>query len=174
MLKECQHTFCFICLSKNIRGLNVLESKCPSCTKEIKINSAPATNSQKLIDSLLIACPKCGKKFPINQYTNYHQHISTCEKLWSSNSSISNSSNSSYTINDIFNLTTQSDIPREVEDAALHVLKNKMANSHLPNKTVEFKSGGPRVSQFSFDMLYNTFFKKSVKTNKNLQTFYND
>ena len=37
-----------------------------------------------------------------------------------------------------------SDIPRIVEDAALHVLRQKVAKDG--GKVIEFKSGGPRVS----------------------------
>ena len=42
-------------------------------------------------------------------------------------------------------MTPTKDISREIKDATLHVVKQKMAKSN--SKTVEFKSGGPRVSK---------------------------
>ena len=42
-------------------------------------------------------------------------------------------------------MTPTKDISREIKDATLHVVNQKMAKSN--SKTVEFKSGGPRVSK---------------------------
>ena len=50
------------------------------------------------------------------------------------------------TLRDIYSITNNDEIPRDIEDAALHVIRHKIKNSNHPNKTIEFKSGGPRVS----------------------------
>ncbi|XP_047122567.1 uncharacterized protein LOC124806044 [Hydra vulgaris] len=69
----------------------------------------------------------------------------------SSSFTVSTSSSTSYLFNnnisEIFNLTVDNDIPRIVEDAALHVLKQKMAKDS--GQVVEFKSGGSRPVLFS-------------------------
>ena len=52
---------------------------------------------------------------------------------------------SEITLSDIFSLTASDEIPRNIEDAALHVIRHKIKNSSNPNKSIEFKSGRPRV-----------------------------
>ena len=47
----------------------------------------------------------------------------------------------------MFKLTKDSDIPLEVEEAKLHIIKQKMEKSG--GKSIQFKGGGPRVSNFS-------------------------
>ena len=54
-------------------------------------------------------------------------------------------SSTSISLNEILALTQTKDISREIKYATLHVVKQKMAKSN--SKTVEFKSGGPRVSK---------------------------
>ena len=55
-------------------------------------------------------------------------------------------------------MTEDNDIPREVEDAVLHVICQKMLKSTLPNNSISFKSGGPRVSNLHL----NNFYKIKV------------
>lgn len=69
-----------------------------------------------------------------SQYRNYKS-----SKI--DNKSKSNST-SGFSLSDIFTITDESGIPREMEDAALHIIKQKMVKSNLLNKSIEFKSGG--------------------------------
>lgn len=57
----------------------------------------------------------------------------------------SRNSSSELTVRDIFAMNEDSEIPRVLEDATLHIIKTKMAKSNLPNNSIEFKTGGPRV-----------------------------
>ena len=101
--------------------------------------------------SLLIAQSAPLLSSPISSFESYLDSSSS----FSVSSSTSpppppppSSSSSSYLFNNkisnIFNLTVDNDIPRIVEDATLHVLRQKMAKDG--GKVIEFKSGGPRVS----------------------------
>ena len=45
-------------------------------------------------------------------------------------------------VTDIFN---ECKILQLVEDAAIHVIRKRMSLSSLPNKSIEFKTEGPRV-----------------------------
>ena len=49
-------------------------------------------------------------------------------------------------LTEIFKLTDDSEIPRDIEDATLHVIKKKIAKSN--NNSIEFKSGGKVFSLF--------------------------
>ena len=57
----------------------------------------------------------------------------------------------------MFKLTKDSDIPLEVEVATLHIIKQKMEKSE--GKSIQFKSGGLRVCNFSL-------FQNKKQTNK--------
>ena len=50
-------------------------------------------------------------------------------------------------LTEIFNLTDDSEIPRDIEDATLHVIKKKIAKSN--DNSIEFKCGDPCVRIFS-------------------------
>ena len=58
----------------------------------------------------------------------------------------------------MFKLTKDSDIPLEGEEAALHIIKQKMKK--LVGKSIQFKTGGQRVSYFS--LFKNKKTKKST------------
>ena len=60
-------------------------------------------------------------------------------------------------LNDVYNISSDGDIPEEFEEAALHIIKAKMEKSNLPNNSIEFKTGGSRVSllcKISYNYLY--------------------
>jgi hypothetical protein len=99
-----------------------------------------SSKTNSLIKMLTAECVKCKTKFNvINEYAMYIHHKLVCTEILLTPSlyTVNNS------ISEIFNLTASSDIPRIVEDATLHVLKQKMEKSG--GKSISFKSGGPRV-----------------------------
>ena len=53
------------------------------------------------------------------------------------------SQNKVTSLSDVFTIDVGSEISRDMEDAALHIIKNKMAQSDSPE--IQFKTGG-RVS----------------------------
>ena len=75
------------------------------------------------------------KNFTIAEFKERTEHEGNCNFQDSS---------SSITLQQVLALTPTKNISRDIEDAALHVVKQKMAKAK--SNTVEFKSGGPRVS----------------------------
>ncbi|XP_065652979.1 uncharacterized protein LOC124812446 isoform X1 [Hydra vulgaris] len=68
-------------------------------------------------------------------------------------------------ISDVFMLTKDSVIPRIVEDAALHTIKQMMAKND--DNIVTFRSGGPRPNSFlPVSKAYVCSNKASIKTKK--------
>ncbi|XP_065641217.1 uncharacterized protein LOC124812048 isoform X1 [Hydra vulgaris] len=172
-LKKCEHLFCFFCIVENIKVKKLNETSCSKCKELIlpeDLVTSVKTNS--LLNMFTVECI-CKKKFNVmKEYDLYTNHKSVCidksivqaapllspsissfaSNLASSSSfTVSTSSSTSYLFNnnisEIFNLTVDNDIPRIVEDAALHVLKQKMAKDG--GQVVEFKSGGSRPVLFS-------------------------
>ena len=93
-----------------------------------------------MINILILSCKTCNTKYsPIAEYNIYLIHEKECSLLTAEQSQ-------SMTVTDIFDLTEECKIPRLVEDAALHVIRTKLSMSSLPNKSIEFKTGRPRVS----------------------------
>jgi len=98
-----------------------------------------------MLTLLAIQCSICKITFNIsNQYQQYQSHVIICNAQ--SISSTSSSYENSLSLSAIFDMSETTPIPRNIEDAALHIIKNKIAQSNLPNNTIEFKTGGPRVS----------------------------
>ena len=160
-LKKCEHLFCFFCLVEIIKIRFINETSCPKCNETLipeDLVSSNKTNS--LIKMLTVECVLCKAKFNvIKEYDIYIHHKLICNEesvtkslFLSSPLPLPSLSPSFYTFNnsisEIFNLTANSNIPRVVEDAALHVLKQKMEKSG--GKSISFKSGGPRVNFFFF------------------------
>jgi hypothetical protein len=143
-LKKCEHLFCFFCLVEIIKIRFINETSCPKCNEILipeDLVSSNKTNS--LIKMLTVECVLCKAKFNlIKEYDVYIHHKLICNEdsvtkslFLSSPLSLPRLSPSLYTFNnsisEIFNLTANSNIPRIVEDATLHVLKQKMEKSVL-------------------------------------------
>ncbi|XP_065667077.1 uncharacterized protein LOC136087630 isoform X2 [Hydra vulgaris] len=149
-LKCCEHLFCFLCLVEEMKNKYIDETFCPKCNKKIYIDdmvTSKKTNS--LLQMLTLVCNLCKQKFnALKEYEIFKTHKSLCHnELLLSTSLLTSSSNSKKSINDIFEINKDSDIPQELEEAALHIIKQKMAKSG--QKTIEFKSGGPRPMIFT-------------------------
>ena len=83
-----------------------------------------------------MSCRKgCGKFFVIRDYQKVNVHENACFPP----------KEQSHPIEKVFTLEPIQKIPKLYEEAAVHILKNKMAQSTLPNKSVEFKTGGSKV-----------------------------
>ncbi|XP_065663349.1 uncharacterized protein LOC136085802 isoform X2 [Hydra vulgaris] len=172
-LKRCEHLFCFFCLVETIKVKKLNETFCPKCKEPIlPTDLVTSVKTNSLLNILTIECI-CKKKFNVmKEYDLYTNHKSICidksiaqtasllspsislftSNLASSSFTVTSSTSSLSTllnnnISEIFNLTVDDNIPRIVEDAALHVLKQKMAKDG--KQVVEFKSGGPRPVLFS-------------------------
>ena len=167
IIKKCEHLLCFTCFGNYVKNKNVKETFCLICKTNFEICDVQySSNTQKLLLLLQLNCKKCDKIFnAFSEYDLYKAHLEKCVSISSSintsNSSSTGSKNSSMTISDVFELSKDDDIPRELEDAALHVIKNKMAKSKLPNKTIEFKSGGPWVciNMIFYKIFFFRFFR---------------
>ena len=100
-----------------------MESECPSCKIKIsKTDANPSTDLETMLSLLQPKCKVCSKKFKIKNHDQYINHIQAC--------SVNGSQNKPVLVNDIFSIF-EAHIPRPIEDAALHVLKMKMALSNL-------------------------------------------
>lgn len=152
LLSRCEHTFCFNCIISHLKGKNEEQTSCPICKEQIYLDTlSPCSYVLKLLDVLVLQCYQCNAQFnAINDYKSFNNHIHQFHNNSNSYNNLSNSANSSSSLNlsAIFDLSPSKEIPREVEEATLHVIRNKMAQSNLPNKSIVFKSGGPRVSSF--------------------------
>ena len=88
----------------------------------------------------MLSCKTCNTKYsPITEYNICLIHKKECSLSTAEQSQ-------SMSVVDIFDLTEECKIPRLVEDTALHVIRTKMSMSSLSNKSIEFKTDGPRVS----------------------------
>lgn len=138
ILQECQHSFCLNCILPKIEGRRISETVCPSCGSQFSILS-PSTNVTAMLRCLQIECiDKCGKTFSVADIEKIPSYCNELKKA---------TSTPAMKVNDILLMDDVSKIPREVEDAALHVIKQKLASSN--SGVAEFKSGGPRVSDWS-------------------------
>ena len=101
------------------------ESFCPTCNINFKIDNIKFSQHQKkLLDLLKVSCNLCSKKFSINSdYELYIQHKSKCceNPMDQPNKSLT----------EIFKLTDDSEIPRDIEDATLHVIKKRLLNQTI-------------------------------------------
>ena len=103
--------------------------KCATKVEEDKV--LPSYTICTLKESLRWRCEKCNTLTPITEKDLHVYSIVYNKTLLSIYP---------------FNITDSSDIPQECEEAALHVIKIKIAKSNLPNISIEFKTGGSRVS----------------------------
>ncbi|XP_047136184.1 uncharacterized protein LOC124813329 isoform X3 [Hydra vulgaris] len=144
-LKRCKHLFCFLCIVEKIKFKYLDETFCPKCNKKVFYDDLfTSKQTDSLLRMLTIVCSFCNSKFNLlKEYELYKSHKGICLK----EASVPQSFAASISVNDVFKINENSDIPYEVEKAALHVIKQKMAK--FGGKSVEFKSGGPRPIVFT-------------------------
>ena len=134
----CEHSFCLGCIIPKLEGKLISDAKCPECMIPITLDKIhPSVKLQSMLSSLKLECGKgCGELFKIDESSQKQEHEKICQISYSSET----------TLSDLFSLDEDSEISRNVDDAVLHVIRQKMAKSTLPNKSITFKTGGPRVS----------------------------
>ena len=117
IISVCEHIFCFSCFAKYIKSKLEPENFSPTCNINFKIDNIKLSQHQKkLLDLLNVSCNECSKKFSINSdYELYIQHKSTCCGNSVDQPNIS--------LIQIFDLTDDSEIPRDIEDEAHHGIK---------------------------------------------------
>ena len=149
IIKGCEHVFCFLCLGAILRGQSIINSTCPQCNQSIKVTDVtPSNYINNMVHLLTLSCKKCTAKFvAATQFMEYTEHVEHCS---ANNISCSLNTVETNSLSTIYSLTPESTIPRNLEDAALHVIKTKIAQSNLPNNAIKFKSGGPFVSISTF------------------------
>ena len=134
---KCQHSVCFNCLVSRVEGNHISGIKCLLCD-EFAYPSlyVVSTTISKLIENLQVECKNsCGTTFGIKDFDKKVLHEDSCF----------GKSGPSTSIEEIFMLGPEDSIPRVVEEATIHVIKKKLTESKLPNKSIEFKTGGSRV-----------------------------
>ena len=141
---NCQHSLCYKCLIPSVEGVKIDTTKCPICLIPISPQSVIQSKTvSEMKECLKTDCEKCGMLFPAN--FNMENHKKSCFVVEKPETT---------KLNEVYNLNETSTIPREFEEAALHVIKNKMAKSTLPNNSIEFMTGGSRVSCLHIHILY--------------------
>ena len=125
LVTKCEHIFCFVCLMRVVEGLEIQCLVCPKCTVPIHPDDVVASNSTgKLVNSLRLGCSKgCSKAFPCDKLGIRSRHEEEC--------------------NGPDGLIT--------DKAVAKIIKEKIAKSTLPNKSVSFSTGGPRVIILFFE-----------------------
>ena len=89
-----------------------------------------------MLEKLRMSCRiGCGKFFVIRDYQKVNDHENACFPP----------KEQSHSIEKVFTLEPIQKIPKLYEETAVHILKNKMAQSTYPYKRVEFKTGGSKV-----------------------------
>ena len=131
MMHTCEHTFCATCLFPILEGKSENETVCPICSVAIKFDTLlPLNIMQQMVSSLKVECiKKCGALFSPCKYQEKATHDINCL-----GPAEIDKSSSPTTLADIFSLKETSIISRDIEDATLHVIKQKMAQSTLPNQ----------------------------------------
>ena len=131
IIKNCLHSFCAPCLLPFIIGKLISKTKCPKCSFSIPSDELISlTNVIKMVENLQEVCKQgCGKLFKVTQLSERKKHQKTCQTttISCSTTSVSSSSTSQINFSDIFALDSTSVIPRIIEDAALHVIKQKIS-----------------------------------------------
>ena len=82
----------------------------------------------------------CGTTFGVKDSDKKESHEDTCFGKSRHSTSIQE-----IFMLGIFILGPEDSIPQVVEEATIHVIKKKLAESKLPNKSIEFKTGESRV-----------------------------
>ncbi|XP_047124855.1 uncharacterized protein LOC124807217 isoform X1 [Hydra vulgaris] len=151
MLKECQYSFCSECLFREIEGKLETEAKCFICNQHIPLYTIlNSVNVTLLIEHILLGCnKKCKLKFAVkdNDLKKLHEEICIGEQLLPTMICKKIHDGLDTTLADVFLLKENDTIPRIVEDAALHVIKQKLVTSE--SNLFAFPSGGPRPLHFT-------------------------
>ena len=142
---KCQHVTCLNCLLARVEGVELVHANCPLCSEMAKPEFyASALAIETLLRNLKFECKRgCGETFTVEEMDNSQGHEEFCfgkEK--------------SHPIEDVFKLDSSEEIPAIYEEAAVHILRNKMAQSNLPNKSIEFKTAGSKVYTINLSMNY--------------------
>ena len=138
MLMPCEHVFCVSCIVPKVEGKEQKTTTCPECLANVN-QIVPSKKQQKLTESLSLTCAiGCGKTFNICDMNRKLMHQEECA------GKIGQSHSSSLT-QDILELDIESDISKELEETAVKVIRHKISKSTLPNKAIEFMTGGSRV-----------------------------
>ena len=151
IINSCEHAFCFSCLAIKIKSKDEKECFCPVCNTQFNKNELSFSKSiYNMLMTLTLSCTKCHKKYnPIQEFKQFCLHEKECS-FTNSNSS------STLSVTDIFHLSEETELPRIVEDATLHVIRTKISKSKLPNNAIAFKTEGPRVSSKNKYFAFNT------------------
>ena len=100
MLKNCQHSFCSLCILSSIKDKLESDSKCPLCKTNITVDSLSySVHITEIIEYLTVVCKPCEKKVLL-KHMDCENH--DCKKL---------SSNQSISINNFYQITNISEIP---------------------------------------------------------------
>ncbi|XP_065658418.1 uncharacterized protein LOC136082932 [Hydra vulgaris] len=133
ILKECHHSFCSVCIFKKIEGKLETETKCFICNQHIPLFTiVNSVNVTQLIERIILGCNKqCKLKFAgkDNELEKLHKEICIGDQLLLTPISKKNHVGLDRTLSDEFLLKDNDNIPRIVEDAALHVIKQKLVTS---------------------------------------------
>ena len=142
VVMPCEHSYCLACILQSLEGLPLSEIKCPYCKVNISYeNIHPSTKLTNILKSLKIECMQgCGNVFNLEQVNEKALHEKSCI------ATPINLTREETTLSDLYKINNTSEISRNIDDAVLHVIKKKMAQSKDPNKSITFKTGGPRVS----------------------------
>ena len=141
----CDHTFGCQSLVKFGEGKYLSDLKCPICFE--MFTPSESTIDLKVLElrnSLVTACKKCEQRFLLSNEKLKAVHENKCR-------------DSKFQLIDILAVPSASEIPPEIEKVAKHVIKLKMADSVMPNKSVQLASGSSRVSKdkFIYYIIYN-------------------
>ncbi|XP_065675288.1 uncharacterized protein LOC136091540 [Hydra vulgaris] len=151
MLKECQHSLCLVCLFKEIEGKLETEAKCFNCEQHILLNTIlNSVNVIQMIEHILLGCIKgCKLRYTVkeNELKKLHEENCTVDMLLKTQICKKTSNGLHTTLADVILLKESDDIPRIVEDSALHVKRKKLANSE--SNSFACPSGGPRPLHFT-------------------------
>lgn len=145
VIRKCEHSFCMICFVRCIEGSYMNTLKCPRCqTNFTEDDVASSCTKKKLVESLRVACRKgCEAVFYISKNNERIDHERQCCGLKEKLSLI-----------DLLEISHSLPLPKHAEIAAACVIKYKMANSLLPNKSIKIATGGPNVSSSTYILTY--------------------
>ena len=110
VLKPCKHTFCFICIAKELRGQSKNSAKCFKGSSHIYEITEHGVY-EKLVKVLKMNCSTCQKLFSIDEYDSFKSHTSIYV--------ISECTANETKLIDIFKINKRDQLTRD-DDVALH------------------------------------------------------
>ena len=133
---HCHHVLCLNCLLSRVEGNQLDGLECPINECENLINPSSFIHSKcsiDLIQRIKIKCSEsCGVSFKITDMATKIDHEKNCFGKKSSSK-----------LAELFDIDVGKAIPREIEDAAAHIVKTRLAQSKT--KEISFNTGGSRV-----------------------------